>query len=124
MKKQINTNNAPGAIGPYSQAIEVNGVVYISGQLGLDPETKSLKDGIEAQTKQAMDNLQAILVEAGLSFDNVVKTTILVQDLADFAIVNEIYGSYLQQPYPARATFQVAKLPLGGLVEIEAVAVK
>lgn len=124
MKKQINTIKAPGAIGPYSQAIESNGMVFISGQLGINPETSTLQEGVEAQTKQAMENMKAILDEAGLTFANVVKTTILVQDLADFATINEIYGSFLAEPFPARATFQVAKLPLSGLVEIEAIAVK
>ncbi|WP_104578336.1 RidA family protein [Helicobacter felis] len=121
-KQQVNTEHAPKAIGPYSQAIKSGGFVFVSGQLGIDPKSGEFAGGIKEQTKQAMENMRAILQEAGLDFSAVVKTTILLKDLEDFAVVNEIYGSYFSEPYPARATFQVAKLPKDGLVEIEAIA--
>ncbi|WP_104750332.1 RidA family protein [Helicobacter cynogastricus] len=121
-KQQVNTNHAPKAIGPYSQAIKSSGFVFISGQLGIDPKSGEFTGGIKEQTTQAMENMRAILKEAGLDFSAVVKTIILLKNLEDFAVVNEIYGNYFKEPYPARATFQVAKLPKDGLVEIEAIA--
>ncbi|WP_121022389.1 RidA family protein [Helicobacter vulpis] len=120
--QKIHTDHAPKAIGPYSQAIKSGGFVFVSGQLGIDPKSAEFAGGIKEQTKQAMENMRAILKEAGLDFSAVVKTTILLKNLEDFGVVNEIYGSYFQEPYPARATFQVAKLPKDGLVEIEAIA--
>ena len=121
--EQINTKNAPAAIGPYSQAIKVNGMLFCSGQIPLNPETGKLVDGdISAQTKQVMSNLKAVLVEAGGDLSNIVKTTILLKDLEDFKVVNEIYGSYFKEPFPARATFEVARLPMDSNIEIEAVA--
>ncbi|MFP6226855.1 RidA family protein [Helicobacter pylori] len=125
MKEVIHSTLAPKAIGPYSQAIATNDLVFVSGQLGIDASTGEFKGtDIHSQTTQSMENIKAILKEAGLGMDSVVKTTILLKSLDDFAVVNEIYGSYFKEPYPARATFQVAKLPKDALVEIEAIAVK
>ncbi|RKV21841.1 RidA family protein [Helicobacter pylori] len=125
MKKVIHSTLAPKAIGPYSQAIATNDLVFVSGQLGIDASTGEFKGAdIHSQTTQSMENIKAILKEANLGMDSVVKTTILLKSLDDFAVVNEIYGSYFTEPYPARATFQVAKLPKDALVEIEAIAIK
>nr|WRE09971.1 RidA family protein [Helicobacter pylori] len=125
MKEVIHSTLAPKAIGPYSQAIATNNLVFVSGQLGIDASTGEFKGAdIHSQTTQSMENIKAILKEAGLGMDSVVKTTILLKSLDDFAVVNEIYGSYFKEPYPARATFQVAKLPKDALVEIEAIAIK
>ncbi|WP_033619872.1 RidA family protein [Helicobacter pylori] len=125
MKKVIHSTLAPKAIGPYSQAIATNNLVFVSGQLGIDATTGEFKGAdIHSQTTQSMENIKAILKEADLGMDSVVKTTILLKSLDDFAVVNEIYGSYFTEPYPARATFQVAKLPKDALVEIEAIAIK
>ncbi|ADI35029.1 RidA family protein [Helicobacter pylori] len=125
MKKVIHSTLAPKAIGPYSQAIATNNLVFVSGQLGIDASTGEFKGAdIHSQTTQSMENIKAILKEAGLGMDSVVKTTILLKSLDDFSVVNEIYGSYFKEPYPARATFQVAKLPKDALVEIEAIAIK
>ncbi|RVZ40915.1 RidA family protein [Helicobacter pylori] len=125
MKEVIRSTLAPKAIGPYSQAIATNDLVFVSGQLGIDASTGEFKGAdIHSQTTQSMENIKAILKEAGLGMDSVVKTTILLKSLDDFAVVNEIYGSYFTEPYPARATFQVAKLPKDALVEIEAIAIK
>ncbi|GHR91754.1 RidA family protein [Helicobacter pylori] len=125
MKEVIYSTLAPKAIGPYSQAIVTNDLVFVSGQLGIDASTGEFKGAdIHSQTTQSMENIKAILKEAGLGMDSVVKTTILLKSLDDFSVVNEIYGSYFKEPYPARATFQVAKLPKDALVEIEAIAIK
>ncbi len=125
MKEVIHSTLAPKAIGPYSQAIATSDLVFVSGQLGIDASTGEFKGtDIHSQTTQSMENIKAILKEAGLGMDSVVKTTILLKSLDDFAVVNEIYGSYFTEPYPARATFQVAKLPKDALVEIEAIAIK
>ncbi|GAA7282670.1 RidA family protein [Helicobacter pylori] len=125
MKEVIHSTLAPKAIGPYSQAIATNDLVFVSGQLGIDATTGEFKGAdIHSQTTQSMENIKAILKEAGLGMDSVVKTTILLKSLDDFAVVNGIYGSYFKEPYPARATFQVAKLPKDALVEIEAIAIK
>ncbi|MCQ2773832.1 RidA family protein [Helicobacter pylori] len=125
MKEVIYSTLAPKAIGPYSQAIATNDLVFVSGQLGIDASTGEFKGtDIHSQTTQSMENIKAILKEAGLGMDSVVKTTILLKSLDDFAVVNGIYGSYFTEPYPARATFQVAKLPKDALVEIEAIAIK
>ncbi len=125
MKEVIHSTLAPKAIGPYSQAIATNDLVFVSGQLGIDVSTGEFKGAdIHSQTTQSMENIKAILKEAGLGMDSVVKTTILLKSLDDFAVVNEIYGSYFKEPYPARATFQVAKLPKDALVEIEAIATR
>ncbi|ERM21623.1 RidA family protein [Helicobacter pylori] len=125
MKEVIHSTLAPKAIGPYSQAIATNDLVFVSGQLGIDVSTGEFKGAdIHSQTTQSMENIKAILKEANLGMDSVVKTTILLKSLDDFAVVNEIYGSYFKEPYPARATFQVSKLPKDALVEIEAIAIK
>ncbi len=120
----VSTPNAPAALGPYSQAVDTGSTVYCSGQLGLDPATGNLADGVQAQTHQALKNLQAVLNKAGLSLDNVVKTTVFVQDLADFGTVNEIYGTYFHGGFPARSCVQIAALPKNALVEIECIAVR
>ncbi|GAA9059527.1 RidA family protein [Helicobacter pylori] len=125
MKEVIHSTLAPKAIGPYSQAIATNDLVFVSGQLGIDASTGEFKGtDIHSQTTQSMENIKAILKEVGLGMDSVVKTTILLKSLDDFSVVNEIYGNYFKEPYPARATFQVAKLPKDALVEIEAIAIK
>lgn len=123
-KKIIATTNAPQAIGPYAQGWIVGDMIFTSGQLGIDVTTGKLAEGVAAQTHMAMKNVKALLSEAGVDLSNVVKTTVFVKDLADFATVNEIYGSYFEGAFPARSCVQVAKLPLDALVEIETIAVK
>ncbi|MDP9482919.1 MAG: RidA family protein [Chloroflexota bacterium] len=118
----ISTSDAPAAIGPYSQAIDVDGFVFCSGQLGLDPATGALVDGIEAQAERALLNLEAVLGQAGLTFADVVKTTIFLADIDDFAAVNAVYATHAADPPPARSTFAVGALPKGGRIEIEAIA--
>ena len=120
--KAIHSTNAPKAVGPYSQAIESNGFIFCSGQIGLDPETQTLVAGLENQTHQVLKNLQAVLKAAGADFSHVVKTTIFVTDMGDFAKVNEIYAEYFGDHKPSRATIGVANLPKGAVVEIEAIA--
>lgn len=122
MKTRINTNNAPAAIGPYSQGMKVGNLVYTSGQLPINPETKELQTEIKAATKQSLENVKAILAEAGTTMDKIVKTTVFLKDLGDFAVVNEVYATYFEGEAPARSCFQVAKLPMDALVEIEVVA--
>ena len=122
--KAISTTQAPAAIGPYSQAIEVGNFLYLSGQLGVNPETGNLEEGVEAQAERAISNMKAILAEAGTDISHVVKTTVFLKSMADFAAVNAIYAAHFTQPFPARSCVQVAELPKGGLVEIEAVCVK
>lgn len=123
--KSISTNNAPAAIGPYSQAIEANGFIYASGQLPINPATGAFPEGgIKEQTRQSLLNAQAILKEAGSDLNKVVKTTVLLADIADFAAMNEVYASFFEAPYPARSAFAVRDLPKGALVEIEMIAVK
>lgn len=125
MKKIIATINAPQAIGPYSQAVEVNGTLYISGQVPLVPETmKIVEGGIKEQTLQVMKNIGAILEAAGYSFSDVVKSTCLLSDMSNFKAMNEVYGEFYTEQQPARAAFAVKELPLGVLVEIETIAVK
>ena len=125
MKKVIATKNAPGAIGPYSQAIEVNGMLFISGQIPINPETGNIVEGgIYEQTEQVMKNLEGILTEAGYTFDNVVKSTCLLSDMANFVAMNEVYGKRFTQNPPARAAFAVRTLPKEVLVEIEMIAAK
>ena len=121
-REAVATQAAPAAVGPYSQAIKAGGLVFASGQLGLDPTTGKLQEGLEAQTRQVLANLQAVLSASGASMADVVKTTIFVVDISHFAAVNAIYATAFPSPPPARSTVQVAALPLGGLVEIEAVA--
>ena len=125
MKKIISTDKAPKAIGPYSQAVESNGTLYISGQVPINPATGKLAEGgIKEQTEQVMKNVGAILEAAGLSYVNVVKTTCLLSDMNNFAAMNEVYSQYYTSEMPARAAFGVVKLPLGALVEIETIAVR
>jgi len=121
-RQAISTGGAPAAIGPYSQGIRSGDMVFCSGQLGLDPVTGELAEGVEAQAERAMRNLASVLDAAGLSFDDVVKTTIFLADIGDFAAVNAVYAKHMPDPPPARSTVQVAALPKGGLVEIDAIA--
>jgi len=122
VKQCITAQNAPKAIGPYSHAVQMEGVVYTSGQLGVDPQTGKLADTVQAQAKQALENLSAVLAASGASLADVVKTTVFLKDMADFAAVNQIYAEFFTENCPARSCVQVAALPMGGLVEIEAVA--
>ena len=123
--KQINSPGAPAAIGPYAQAIERQGWVFCSGQIGLDPKSGALvAGGVEAETRRALENLRAVLADAALGFHDIVKTTIFLADLGDFELVNRVYGEQLSAPYPARSTVQAAALPRRARVEIEAIAMK
>lgn len=122
-KREVSTEEAPSAIGPYSQAVEAGGTVYTAGQIGLDPGTGEFAgEGVRAQARQVMDNLEAVLGAAGLGLGDVVKTTIFLADMDDFQAVNEVYGERLEEPYPARSTVEAGSLPRGAKVEIEAVA--
>ena len=122
MKRIISTDKAPAAVGPYSQAVLVNGLLFVSGQIPVNPADGSVAESIEAQSHQALKNVGAILAEAGLSYEDVVKTTVLLADIADFKAMNAVYAEYFTQDKPARACFQVAALPLGVKVEIEVIA--
>lgn len=122
-KEVIVSAKAPAALGPYSSAVKAGNALYLSGQLGIDPATGELAEGVEAQARQAMRNIAGVLEDSGASFDNVVKMTVLLADINDFTVVNEVYDSFLSEPYPARSAFQVAAIPKGALVEIEAIAV-
>lgn len=125
MKRIIKTLNAPAAVGPYSQAVEANATLYIAGQIPLDPATGKLVDGgIQEQTVQVMKNIGAILAEAGYSFENVVKSTCLLTDMAYFAEMNGVYARYYPENQPARAAYAVKGLPLGAMIEIETIAIK
>ena len=124
MKQQINAANAPAAIGPYCHAIEMEGFVFTSGQLGIDPATGKLCEGVEAQARQAFTNLKNVLDSANASMDDVLKTTVFMVDLADFGKLNAIYGEYFTEPYPARSCVEVSALPKGVLVECECIAKK
>jgi len=121
MVKEIYSENAPAAIGPYSQAIQAGDFIYVSGQIGMDPQNGEVVEGLENQTKQVLENLKAILTEAGTDFSKVVKFTIYLKSMDTFATVNEIYGGYLEKPYPARATVEVSRLPKDVLVEMDVV---
>lgn len=121
-RQAISTGGAPAAIGPYSQAIRSGDMVFCSGQLGLEPVSGELVEGVEAQAERALRNLQSVLDAAGLGFDDVVKTTIFLADIGDFAAVNTVYARFMPDPPPARSTVQVSALPKGGLVEIDAIA--
>ena len=123
-KESISSPDAPKAIGPYSPAILAGGALYISGQLGLDPASGELAHGVKAQAARSIANLEALLKAAGLGLGDVVKTTVFLANIADFAAVNEVYASHFIAPYPARSAVQVAALPKGGLVEIEAIALR
>lgn len=122
MRKAIQTEKAPAAIGPYSQAIQAGDFLYISGQIPINPANNKVEEGIENQTKQVLSNLEAILAKAEASFDQAVKFTIYLSSMEDFKVVNEIYGTYLQEPYPARATVEVSRLPKDVLIEMDLVA--
>lgn len=120
--KPIISSNAPRAIGPYSQAIQIGQFIFVSGQLGIESENGQLKIGVEDQAIQAFKNLEFILQKAGAKLENVVKTTVFLKDMRDFAKVNEIYSYFMKEPYPARSAIQIAELPMQGLVEVEAIA--
>ncbi len=123
MSRQIiQTDNAPAAVGPYSQGVQVGNLLFTAGQIGLDPATGKLRSGLEAQARQVMANLQAVLAAAGTDFASVIKTTIFITDMADFGVINGIYGAFFSDAPPARSTVAVAQLPLGALVEIEIIA--
>ena len=123
MKKKIQTEKAPGAIGPYSQAIEAGNMIYISGQIPLDPETMEMVTGsIEIETEKVLQNLEAILIEGGLNLNQVIKTTVYLTDLGDFSKMNQVYASFFSSNKPARACVQVAALPKGAKIEIDAIA--
>lgn len=122
MKKIIASPKAPKAVGPYCQAVDLNGTVFVSGQLPVNPETGKMPQGIDAQTRQSLDNLGAILEEAGLGYGDIVKTTVLLSDIADFGAMNAVYAEYFPADKPARVCYQVAALPMGAMVEIDAVA--
>ncbi|NGZ77409.1 RidA family protein [Saccharibacillus alkalitolerans] len=121
-KKPIVTDQAPSAIGPYSQAVAAGGFVFASGQLGLDPATGEFPSGVEAQAKQSLENVRAVLEAAGSSLDRVVKATMFLKDMNDFAAANAVYGTFFNEPYPARSTVEVARLPKDALVEVEVIA--
>lgn len=124
MKKVINTNNAPAPIGPYSQAVAANGFLFVSGQIPSNPSTGEIvSGGIKAEAQQVMENIKAVLTEAGLNFSNIVKTSIFLTDMGNFAQVNEVYGTYFTDQFPARETVQVAALPKNVNVEISVIAI-
>ncbi len=122
--KQISTPHAPAAIGPYSQALRSGNMVFVSGQIPVDPATGTMADTVEAQAKQAMTNLKNVLMAAGLRMDQIIKTTVFLADLKDFPTVNAVYESFFHAPYPARSCVQVAGIPKGALVEIECIAIE
>lgn len=124
MKEAIATKNAPAAIGPYSQAIKTDSLIYCSGQLPIDPATGKMPEGVKEQTRQSLANVKAILAEEGLDINNVVKTTVLLADMSLFGEMNEVYGEIFSQPFPARSAFAVKALPMGALVEIEVIATR
>lgn len=124
MKQVISTDKAPAAIGPYSQAIEVNGMVYTSGVIPVNPATGEIPEGVEAQARQALSNLSALLSAAGTSMDNVIKTTVFIKEMDAFGTINEIYATYFNGAYPARSCVEVARLPKDVQLEIEAIATK
>lgn len=124
MQKVISTDKAPGAIGPYSQAIEVNGMVFTSGVIPVDPATGVIPEGVEAQATQAFSNLTNLIEASGASMDKVVKTTVFIKEMNDFAKINEIYAKFFKEPYPARSCVEVARLPKDVLLEVEAIVAK
>ena len=124
MKKVVQTDKAPGAIGPYSQGIDLGDMIFFSGQIPLNPQTGEMPEGIEAQTKQALDNVKGLLESQNLDFSHVVKTTVFLNDMNDFNTVHGIYAQYFVEPYPARSAIEVASLPKGALIEVEVIAVK
>jgi len=124
MQKVISTDKAPSAIGPYSQAIEINGMVYTSGAIPVNPSTGEIPEGVEAQANQAFGNLCALVEESGSKVENIVKTTVFIKDMNDFGKINEIYKKYFKEPFPARSCVEVARLPKDVLLEVEAIAWK
>ena len=124
MKKVVETKKAPGAIGPYSQGIDIGNLIFFSGQIPLNPETGEMPEGIEAQTKQALENVKGLLESQGLDFSHVVKTTVFLYNMDDFNTVNSIYAQYFVEPYPARSAVEVGRLPKGALIEVEIIACK
>lgn len=124
MKKVICSEKAPGAIGPYSQAIEANGMVFVSGQLPIDPVTGNMAEGVKEQSRRSLENMKLILEEAGLTMANVVKTTVFLADMSLFAEMNSVYSTYFDGAFPARSAFAVKALPKNALVEIECIAVR
>ena len=124
MKNVVKTNKAPGAIGPYSQGIQMGDMFFFSGQIPLDPESGAMPEGIEAQAHQALKNVKGLLESQGLTFENVVKTTVFLDNMEDFNTVNEIYATYFVEPFPARSAVEVGKLPKGALIEVEVIASK
>lgn len=124
MKKVVKTDKAPGAIGPYSQGIDLGNMIFFSGQIPLNPTTGEMPEGIEAQAKQSLENVKGLLESQELDFSNVVKTTVFLDNMNDFTTVNEIYAQYFVEPYPARSAVEVAKLPKGALIEIEVIVIK
>jgi 2-iminobutanoate/2-iminopropanoate deaminase len=120
--KVVRTDDAPAALGPYSQAIEAGGFLYTAGQVGLDPLSGELAEGVEAQTHRVLANLQSVLAAAGLDLDDVVKTTVFLADMEDFTIMNDVYAEYFDEPYPARSTVQAARLPKDARIEVDVVA--
>ncbi|EHL3120813.1 RidA family protein [Listeria monocytogenes] len=121
-KEIIQTSSAPKALGPYSQAVKVNGLIFTSGQLGINPETGELADGTTKQAEQAFKNIAAVLAEAGSGLDKIIKATVFFKDLNEFKAVNEVYATFFSSDFPARSAFQVAKLPLDAAIEIEVIA--
>ena len=124
MKKVVETKKAPGAIGPYSQGIDIGNLIFFSGQIPLNPETGEMPEGIEAQTKQALENVKGLLESQGLDFSHVVKTTVFLDNMDDFNTVNSLYAQYFVEPYPARSAVEVGRLPKGALIEVEIIACK
>lgn len=124
MKNIVKTDKAPGAIGPYSQGVNIGNMYFFSGQIPINVETGTMPEGIEAQTKQSLDNVKALLESQGLGFGDVVKVTVFLDSMDDFAAVNEIYATYFVEPYPARSAVEVGKLPKGALIEVEVIATK
>ena len=124
MKKVVETKKAPGAIGPYSQGIDIGNLIFFSGQIPLNPETGEMPEGIEAQTKQALENVKGLLESQGLDFSHVVKTTVFLDNMDDFNTVNSIYAQHFVEPYPARSAVEVGRLPKGALIEVEIIACK
>ncbi|MEE0967624.1 MAG: RidA family protein [Bacilli bacterium] len=124
MKRVIKTNMAPGAIGPYSQGIDLGNMIFFSGQIPLDPLTGEMPEGIEKQTMRALENVKGLLESQGLDFSHVVKTTVYLNSMDDFTVMNNIYAQYFIEPYPARSAVEVARLPKDALIEVEVIAVR
>ena len=124
MKKEIITNNAPAAIGPYSQALDLGNLVFVSGQIPVDPATGVIADSVEEQAAQSLSNIRSILAEAGLSMVDVIKNTVFITNLNDFAKVNEVYASFFEKPYPARSCVEISAIPKGCKLEIECIAAR